>query len=99
MLVEAITHNTTVKANVLAKHSVPVLRPQSELRTLDGTPRTSVARFVKGMPQTEKAKVGAPQEVKGQGRCTYLVPWDGPHGLHDSQGHQMLDKWNPLSQL
>lgn len=30
--------------------------------------------------------------------CTYLVPGDGSYCLYDGQGHQMLDKRNPLSQ-
>ena len=40
--------------------------------------------------------------VHGRGvsvmNCTYLVPGDGSYRLYDGQGHQMLDKWNPLSQ-
>lgn len=47
----------------------------------------------------------APTEICTQGGfagwadLTYLVLRDGPHRLHHGQGHQMLDEWDPLSQL
>lgn len=51
------------------------------------------------LPQTQKAELEASREGGGQRSCAYLILWDGPHRLHHSQGHQMLDKRNPLSQL